>query len=770
MSDERLRLRVGMPDGVAVSPTLWGLFLEDINYALDGGLNADLVRNGDFEFSESDHGGWHALTAWHADGAVSVRRDEPLSPQTAHYARLETAACLSNQGYSGNGLPVRAGTTYRCRLAVRASDGDARLSVVLGRDGEDLASSSRDVASAGWSWFEFDLRPEGDGPADLMLEAIGGTLDVDAVSLRPCDPATGEVMLFRPDLVTALRELKPAFVRFPGGCVAHGTGLDNLYHWKTTIGPAHQRRRTFNAWGYHQSRAIGYYEYFLLCELLGAEPLPVVAAGVCCQNSPGGPQAIPDEEMPAYVQDVVDLVEFANGGEDTTWGAVRAELGHPAPFRLRFLGVGNEDEITAEFEERFAALHDAVRRADPGVTVVGTVGPNPFGRDFDAGWEFARKLGVEMVDEHAYRSPRWFLQNANRYDDYDREGPAVYLGEYAARSSTLRSALAEAAYMIGLERNSDVVRLASYAPLLARVGNSQWTPDLLYFDDDVVMPTFSYHVQRLFAEHRGDVVCPVILDGAELRQQPLPAMDLVRLRSPGATVEFRDIRIDSAPVPDVRTVDDGCLVHVADRADTREVSLTARRVSGDEGFVVDFGAPGNGTLHELHIGGWRNKSLVLHRVDDGIGNEVDGPHPFDGVRTGTDVEVRVRIDGARIRCWVDGGLIHDHPDDQRPWPDIVAGATSTAAGAECIVMLVNVAESVRVVEVEIDGWDGDLRASLMTLTADHPDVGEAFAPAPANPVSSTAKGLDRLLITLPALSVVAARVARYAADAETQES
>jgi alpha-L-arabinofuranosidase len=764
MGDQRLRLRVGTPGGPAVSPTLWGLFLEDINYALDGGLNADLVRNGDFEFSESDHDGWHALTAWHADGAVAVCRDEPLSPQTVHYARLEARACLSNEGYCGNGLPVRAGTTYRCRLAVRAPSGSARLSVVLRGD---LASSSCDVTGAEWSWVELDLCPEGDGPADLVLEAIGGALDVDAVSLRPCDPETGEVMLFRRDLVAALRELEPAFVRFPGGCVAHGYGLDNVYHWKTTTGPAHQRRRMFNPWGYHQSMAIGYYEYFLLCELLGAEPLPVVAAGVCCQNWPAGPQSIPDEEMPAYVQDVLDLVEFANGGTDTTWGAVRAGLGHPAPFGLRHLGVGNEDEFTAEFEERFAALHDAVRRADPDVTVVGTVGPNPFGRDFDAGWEFARKLGVEMVDEHAYRSPRWFLQNVDRYDGYDRQGPAVYLGEWAARSNTLRSALSEAAYMVGLERNSDVVRLASYAPLLARVGNTQWTPDLLYFDDDVVMRTFSYHVQRLFAVHRGDVVCPVLLDGAELRPQPLPAMDLVQLRSPGATVEFRDIRIDSARVPDVRTVDDGCLVPVADKAGTREISLTARRVSGDEGFVVEFGAPGNGTVHELHIGGWRNKSLVLHRVDDGIGNEVDGPHPFGGVQTGTDVDVRVWIDDARIRCWVDGELIHDHQDDQRPWPDFVAGATSAAGGAERIVMLVNVAGSVRDVEVEIDGWAGELRADVMTLTADDPDTGAVFAPAPTDPVSSSAHGRNRLRMILPAWSVVAARVG---CGAEVEES
>jgi alpha-L-arabinofuranosidase len=760
-----MRLRISGPVGPAVSPTLWGLFLEDINYSLDGGLNADLVRNGDFEFSASDHAGWHALTGWRVDGTASVRVDAPLSEETAHHVRLEPNTGIANTGYGENGLPVRAGTTYRARLAVRAPSGEARLTLALRKSDTDLARTSADVTRPGWSWVEADLRAGGDGPVELVVEAQGGMLDVDAVSLRPCDSDTGEPALFRPDLVAALAALRPAFVRFPGGCVAHGYGLDNLYHWKATIGPAHQRRRMFNVWGYHQSMAIGYYEYFLLCELLGAEPLPVVAAGVCCQNFPGGPQAIPAEEMPAYVQEVLDLVEFANGGADTTWGGVRADLGHPEPFGLRHLGVGNEDQITPEFAERFAQLHKALCQAAPEVTVIGTVGPNPFGTDFDAGWDLARSLGLAMVDEHAYRSPRWFLQNLDRYDDYDRSGPGVYLGEWAAKSNTLRSALSEAAYMTGLQRNSDVVRLASYAPLLARVGNTKWTPDLVYFDDETVMPTFSYHVQRLFASHRGDVVCPVALDGVELRTQPAAAMARVRFRSSGASVEFRDIRIDSTLVPAVTTANEGDPVLVADHAEAQELTFTARRTSGEEGFVVELAGPDPSTWHELHIGGWRNKSLVLNRVDDGIGNEVDGPHPYGGVRTGADISVRVRFDGARIRCWIDEELVHDHNDDQRPWPDLVAGATSADGGEERIVMLVNLADAARELELEIDDWNGDLTARATVLTGGGPDAGEVFAPAPSSPAPATARGRDRLQVSLRPWSAWFARIRRTPTDA-----
>nr|MCU0793852.1 alpha-N-arabinofuranosidase [Opitutaceae bacterium] len=310
--------------------------------------------------------------------------------------------------------------------------------------------------------------------------------------------------------------------RFPGGCLVHGNGLGNIYRWKDSVGPRETRRQQHSIWRRHQSLGLGFFEYFQFCEDIGAWPLPVVAAGVSCQNSGctcgGGQRPIPLAEMPAYIQDVLDLIEYANGPADSPWGAVRAAAGHPEPFHLRHLGVGNEDKITPDFEARFRLIHDALRARHPEITVIGTVGPAAEGEDYEKGWAFARELGLPMVDEHYYKPAAWFWENLHRYDAYDRAGSRVYLGEYAAheedRRSTLRSALAEAAHLTALERNGDIVAFASYAPLLAKRGHTDWSPDLIYFTNASVYPTINYEIQRLFSLHAGDHWLPARLDPA----------------------------------------------------------------------------------------------------------------------------------------------------------------------------------------------------------------------------------------------------------------
>jgi len=299
-------------------------------------------------------------------------------------------------------------------------------------------------------------------------------------------------------------------MRFPGGCLVHGNGLGNMYRWKDTIGPIEQRRAQSNLWGYHQTVGLGYFEYFQFCEDIGAAPVPVVPAGVCCQNSGHGigQAGLPLEEMDAYIQDVLDLIEWANGPVTSEWGARRAAAGHPAPFGLKYLGIGNEDQITPVFRERFQLIHDAVKAKHPEIVLIGTAGPFPDGEDFEKGWQIIRELKVAMVDEHYYRPPQWFWENLKRYDTYDRAGAQVYVGEYAAhddrRRNTLRSALAEAAFLTSLERNGDIVHLASYAPLLARRGHTQWTPDMIYFNGTQVFPSLNHAVQKLFGANAGD--------------------------------------------------------------------------------------------------------------------------------------------------------------------------------------------------------------------------------------------------------------------------
>lgn len=756
-----VRVAIGEPTGSRVSPDLWGLFLEDINFALDGGLNADLVRNGDFEATPADRSDWHALTGWTVGGDVQVRSATPLSAANATYARLtarDGESSLVNAGYGEQGMAVQAGR-YRLRLAARAIEGSELTARVRPKTAEGEPAPAVQVAvppGQDWTWIETDLDVRRAGWAVLELTLVAGSVDVDLIELRPIDPEAGTPRLFRPDLLDALRALRPTFLRFPGGCVAHGVGLDNVYHWKTTIGPREQRRPMPNCWGYHQSMAIGYHEYFLLCEELGATPMPIVAAGVCCQNAPGGPAPIPLVRMPQYVQDVLDLIEYANGDSGTRWGAVRAANGHPEPFNLRYLGLGNEDMINDAFAERFELLHSAVRKAHPEVTPIGTVGPGPSGSDFDAGWKLARELDVPIVDEHMYSSPRWFLQNRDRYDNYDRSGPAVYLGEWAARSSTIRSAVAEAAFMIGLERNSDIVPLASYAPLLSRVGDTQWTPDLIYFTDDEVRLSASYHIHRMLSDNRGDHVLAVEVSGASQVEQPEPSLKTLRLRCPGATTHFGDIRIGGRLHPDV-TCGPEQTIELAGEDQAIECSLTATRVGGSRGFEVEFGDPGTSTAHGSRVGGWRNDYLGLFGSDDGITHDIGDQQQFGGVLDGEHHRWRLRLDGARIRVWLNDALVHDVVDDLTPTPTILAGAT--LAGNARHITVANPGDADREVRCALDGVTGTVSTTVTMLAGRDPEAGRPFESAPVSPEQFTVEGEAGFTITLPAWSVMTARTA-----------
>ncbi|MBK6978395.1 MAG: hypothetical protein IPH28_15915 [Cytophagaceae bacterium] len=315
----------------------------------------------------------------------------------------------------------------------------------------------------------------------------------------------------RPDLAQALADMKPAFIRFPGGCLAHGDGLGNMYRWKNTVGPVETRIAQKNIWGYHQTAGLGYFEYFQFCEDIGAKPLPVLPAAVSCQNSGGtwriggtGQCAVPMAEMGEYIQEVLDLIEWANGPVSSKWGALRAAAGHPESFHLEMVGIGNEDKTSPEFEVRYKMIAEAVKKRHPEITIIGTVGPDSHGEDFEEGWKIANRNNVSIVDEHYYKEPEWFMANLHRYDSYDRTKSKVYLGEYASWGNKVKNAIAEAAFMIGLERNGDVVSLASYAPLFAKKNHTQWRTDMIFFDNSGYFLTPNYHVQKLFSTNMGD--------------------------------------------------------------------------------------------------------------------------------------------------------------------------------------------------------------------------------------------------------------------------
>jgi len=538
------------PDSTkAISDKLIGIFFEDISYAADGGLYAELIQNRDFEYSGRDHRGWTATTAWHSPAPITISQDQPLSSQNPHYALLRNDS-LWNEGWDG--IAVEMGKKYDFSIFVR---GKKQFDVWLcASDGTAIAKATVKANSTDWKRYECTLtasRTESNARLLLLPRNDGHEAAIDMVSLFPQDTFKGRKNGLRKDLAEVIEALHPKFVRFPGGCLTHGQGLDNIYHWQHTVGPLEQRKPDFNIWNYHQTRGLGFFEYFQFCEDIGAEPLPVLAAGVPCQNSAanaegiGGQQGgIPLSDMPAYIDELCHLIEWANADPATNeWAKMRADAGHPAPFNMKYLGIGNEDIIGTVFEERYEMICKAIRQRHPEIKLCGTVGPfHTPSADYIEGWDFTRKHPdlQYMTDEHYYESTGWFMHHRDYYDNYPRtaslssskgdtnvgkpsnEAPSgavggasvtkVYLGEWAASTRVKRpnveTALAEALYLTDIERNGDIVEMTSYAPMLCKDGHSNWNPDMIYFSNTDVRTTPAYEVQRLFSVNSGDTwVC-----------------------------------------------------------------------------------------------------------------------------------------------------------------------------------------------------------------------------------------------------------------------
>ena len=502
-----------------ISDKLIGIFFEDISYAADGGLYAELIQNRDFEYTPKDHRGWNATTAWHSAKPIEIATENPLSKNNPHYALL-WCDTLWNEGWDG--IVVEKGKKYDFSMYVQAGGQKQDFSIeLIGQDGTVLAKSKLKTRAGSWQQYATVLTAKAsDTKARLVIVPLKAAhVGVDMISLFPQETFMNRKNGLRKDLAQVIANLHPKFVRFPGGCMSHGQGLENIYHWNHTVGPLQDRKPDFNIWNYHQTRGLGFFEYFQFCEDIGAEPLPVLAAGVPCQNSAnnaqgiGGQQGgIPMDDMPAYVQELLDLIEWANGDPATSkWAKMRADAGHPAPFNLKYIGIGNEDIISTVFEERFTMIARAIRAQYPDIKICGTVGPfHAPSADYQEGWEFTkRNPGLQyMVDEHYYESTGWFMNNRNYYDNYDRQSAKVYLGEWAASTNVKRpnveTALAEALYLTDIERNGDVVEMTSYAPMLSKDGHSNWNPDMIYFSNTEVRPTPAYHVQRLFSIYGGD--------------------------------------------------------------------------------------------------------------------------------------------------------------------------------------------------------------------------------------------------------------------------
>ena len=513
--------------GAVIQPTMYGVFFEDINFGADGGLYADMVENRSFEFPQR-------LMAWQTFGNVEVEDDDPAFARNPHYIRLKDDGHtdkwtgIENRGYFGMGL--KKGMGYKFSVYARTK-GKARIRVELvSSHNEVIAKKGLDVTGNEWKKYTVELtstKTDAHGLLRIFLESKDG-LDMDHLSLFPNDAWKG---LLRADLVKDLKDLKPGVFRFPGGCIVEGTDLDSRYQWKNSVGPVENRPLNENRWNYtfphrmypnyYQSYGLGFYEFFLLSEEIGAAPLPVVSVGLSCQFQNNGEQFhVALDDLQPYIDDALDLIEFANGGTDTKWGKLRADMGHPAPFNLKHIGVGNE-QWGPMYPVRLEKFIKAIRAKYPNIQIVGTSGPSPDdkdGKEFTYGWKEMTRLKADLVDEHFYRDQDWFLSQAGRYDNYNRKGPKVFAGEYACHikggdqhtpidvptgKNTFEAALCEAAFMTGLERNADIVWMATPAPLFAHVDGWQWRPDQIWMDNLSTMRTPTYWVQQMYCLNAG---------------------------------------------------------------------------------------------------------------------------------------------------------------------------------------------------------------------------------------------------------------------------
>lgn len=647
---------------------LYGIFFEDINHSADGGLYAELVQNRSFEFDKIDNWQYNHLTAWEKVGEceIEVKHDYPLSRNNIHYLEIKLGdeeAGVKNVGFN-DGINIVKGEEYRFSFFARRNTGFAKEVKVFLVDKEtnaQIAFESVKIASCDWEKYEGVLTAENDATCHLCITTSGKSLVYfDEVSLFPVNTYKMRKNGLRRDIAELLADLKPKFMRFPGGCLVHDGNLDPharnaLYRWKNTIGDVSERPSRRSNWGYNQTLGLGYYEYFLFCEDIGAKPLPVLPAAY----NPHHQDSVPLDELKPWIDDALDLIEFANGGIDTKWGRVRAELGHSEPFNLEYLAIGNE-EVGDGFFDRYPYFHKAIKEKYPEIKLIGSSGPFPCGGEFEKGWKCARDNGSELVDEHYYVAPEWMLANNKRYFEYKKDDPKVFLGEYATWGNTFYNALVEASYMTNMEQSGNVA-LACYAPLLCNVDYVNWKPDLIWFNGKQAYATPNYYVQKLFMNYQGTDAIEHTVDSVDEAE--------IKTNNPFGEIWFETIHT-SAEFSDI-TLNGGCvkrnnfttenknshIVKLEDCGKTGDFELCckAKELDGIRGFTIRFGVD-EGIYYRWEFGGWQNQdnALCVH-----INNrEAVLSHESDCVERNRVYELKLTVKDNVIECFVDGKMVH----------------------------------------------------------------------------------------------------------------
>jgi alpha-L-arabinofuranosidase len=768
----RLTVQADKP-GPKVSPTLYGVFFEEINLAGDGGLYAELVRNRSFEDSnQPDH--WSLLLGGTKKGRIVVDTTHPMSAKNPRSLKLSVAAGgdgrvgVVNDGYYG--IAVQKDAVYELSLFARAGDGSAdSLTVTLeNADGRRVYAEAKiEGLTDQWKTFKLALTvSESDPKARLVIAATRpGTVWLDMVSLFPKATWKGRTNGLRPDLAEMLVGLRPAFVRFPGGCWVEGDTLATAMRWKTTIGDLSDRRSLPNLWQYTSTNGLGYHEYLQLCEDLGAEPLFVINCGISHKEN------VPLGKMAEWVQDALDAIEYANGPAESKWGSLRAKAGHFAPFNLKYIEIGNENNFQdAAYQERYPLFYDAIRARYPKMILIAD------GRTI--------QRPADVIDEHYYSSPEFFIAHAHHYDKYDRKGPKIYVGEYAVTEGcgrgNLRGAIGEAAFMTGMERNSDVVVMASYAPLFANVNHRTWSPDLINFDRSRVYGLPSYYVQQMFSQNRGDVVLPV---SAEILQQNAvdPLRGMIGLGTWLTQAEFKDVKVVrgdevlfqsdfSKGTEGWKTLqgqwkvednvlqqtgkDENCRIIVGDpNWSNYSLSLKARKLGGAEGFLILFGLPNENVKSWWNLGGWGN---TKHAVESPNLPMKDVPSKIE---TGRWYDIRIELAGAKVRCYLDGKLVHEASQAPQAPLHYVAGRID--ATGEIVLKVVNVSKTAQDTEIDLRGIENvqaDAKAIVLT-SSNSADENTLDAPQKVSPVTQTIGNAGKTFRhTFPAESVTVLRL------------
>ena len=757
--------------GHAISPMLYGIFFEDINCSADGGIYAEMVRNRNFEDSDKpDH--WSVAASGLATVEMSVDSGHPVSPKNPHSVKVKVVnsdngrAGVVNNGFWG--MAVAQGQTYELSLFARDGDGfTGPLAASLeSSDGLVYAQQTISSVTPDWKQYRLSLRANATDPKARLVISTSrlGTFWIDMVSLFPKQTWKNRPNGLRRDLAEMLAGLKPSFVRFPGGCWVEGDVMSLAYRWKQTVGDPSERRTQHNLWQYQATHGIGYHEYLQMCEDLGAEPLFVINCGMSHK------EVVPLDKMQEFVQDALDAIEYANGPDSTTWGALRAKNGHRAPFHLKYMEIGNENGGAA-YHERYALFYDAIKERYPQMHLVANE------------WNGTPKnRPVEIVDEHYYSTPEFFIANAGNYDSYDRAGRKVYVGEYAVTQGcgqgNLRAAVGEAAFMTGMERNSDVVLLASYAPLFANVNYKKWNPDLIDFDSSRAYGIPSYYVQKMFNENRGDVVLPVTVNAPEAA--PVVKSGAIGVGTWRTQAEFKDIKVTrgdetllmgefahgtkgwslrggdwvvEAGVLQQKALAENIRAFAGDKGwNNYTYSLKARKLGGAEGFLIPFLVKDENAKAWWNIGGWGN---TRHAIEmEGItGHDVPG-----SIETGRWYDIRIEVKDANVKCFLDGKLIHDVK--WQATKPLYAVASYARRAYEVILKVVNVSRADQETDLRFEGAKVSPTAKAIVLASDKPeDENTLDQPARVRPVTLTLKNAGASFRhTFPANSVTVLRL------------